>query len=415
VAGRLPRSAADPSQGRPLREVMSLPGFRRFLGAQFLSALVNGTSRFVLVWLTLELTDWTPAVGLVGVALGASALIVAAPAGAMSDRVDRRRLFLLLSALTSAVLAVATLAVAADAVNVAAVALVGALVGGLLAATAPAVQAMVPDLVPKERLMNGVALQFISMNVAMMLGALAGGAAIALAGNAGGLGLLALLSGLSVWLMAGVHPPRRDLAPATTRLRHDIADGMRWALGHEPARTLLGVMLLVGVLWGGTQLLLPDLARDELGQEAFGASVLFAPLGLGMMTTSLVLASRHQLARRRRLLSLVFTANAGPLVIVLGWSRSYVLTFAAMAVWGIGGGIVMTLQRTLLQERTPADMMGRVMGLNTLALLGSFPLAAALSGALTARYGTGTALVCIGVGVTVVGGFLTLRPSFRRV
>jgi MFS family permease len=310
---------------------------------------------------------------------------------------------------------VATVAVAAGTVNVAAVALVGALVGGLLAAIAPAVQAMVPDLVPPDRLMNGVALQFISMNVAMMMGALAGGAAIALAGNAGGLGLLAVLSASSAVLMAGVHLPRRDRPPATTRLHADVVVGLRWALGHEPARSLLGVMVLVGVMWGATQLLLPDLARDELGQAAFGASVLFAPLGLGMMTTSLVLANRHQIERRGRLLALVFTGNAGPLVAVLGWSRSYVLTFAAMAVWGIGGGIVMTLQRTLLQERTPTELMGRVMGLNTLALLGSFPLAAALSGALTARFGSGMALVCVGVGTTLLGAALTLRRGFRRV
>jgi MFS transporter, ENTS family, enterobactin (siderophore) exporter len=105
----------------------------------------------------------------------------------------------------------------------------------------------------------------------------------------------------------------------------------------------------------------------------------------------------------------VFVANAGPLVVVLGVARSYAVAFAAMAVWGIGGGVVMTLQRTLLQERTPPELMGRIMGLNTLALLGSFPLAAALSGLLTARLGTGTALASIGLGVTALGAAVTLR------
>src|SRR5688500_14511542 len=85
----------------PLREVLALPSCRRFLAAQFLSALVNGTLRFVLVWLTLELTEWKPAVGLVGVAIGISALAVAVPAGAVSDRSDRRLLFIRLSVVTT--------------------------------------------------------------------------------------------------------------------------------------------------------------------------------------------------------------------------------------------------------------------------------------------------------------------------
>jgi MFS family permease len=393
--------------------VLSLPSFRRFLGAQFLSALVNGTMRFVLVWITLDLTDWTPAVGLVGVALGASALLVAAPAGAISDRVDRRLLFMRVSTVTTVVLVLATLAVGTGVAGVALIALIGLLLGGLLAAVSPAVQAMVPDLVPPERLMNGVALQFISMNVAMMLGAIAGGAAIAVAGNAGGLGLLAVLKALSVLLMAGVRLPPRARSATGSRLRADIGDGFRWALGHEPARSLLGVMLTIGVMWGATQLLLPDLARSELGQGAFGASMLFAPLGLGMVTTSLFLANREQLARRGRLLAIVFTLNAGPLVVLIGTSRSYALTFGMMAVWGVGGGIVMTLQRTLLQERTPPEMMGRVMGLNTLAMLGAFPLAAAMSSALTAAMGTGAALATMGGATVVAAAALTFRRVVR--
>lgn len=399
---------------KPLVEVLGLPSFRRFLGAQFLAALVNGTLRFVLVWLTLELTDWTPAVGLVGVALGVSSLAVAAPAGALGDRVDRRLLFIWLAAATTVVLTVGTVLVALDAVDVVTLAVLGAVLGGLLTAAAPTVQAMVPDLVPPERLMNGVALQFISMNVGMMLGAIAGGAAIAVAGNAGGLGLLAALEALAVLLMIGVRLPPRERRPPATRLRADVGEGVRWALGREPVRSLLAVMVLIGVMWGATQLLLPDLARDVLGQGAFGASLLFAPLGLGMLTTSLVLANREGLAGRGRLLAVVFTGNAGPLLVLIGLSRSYALTFGAMAVWGIGGGIVMTLQRTLLQERTPPELMGRIMGLNTLGLLGAFPLSAALTSGLTSFLATGTALAVVGGGIAVVAALVTFRAPIAR-
>lgn len=398
---------------RPLRQLLSLVSFRRFLLAQTLSALVNGTLRFVLVWITLDLTDWQPAVGLVGLALGVTGLLVAVPAGAWSDRLDRRTMFVRLSAATALVLASATAVVATGTGGVALLALHAAVLGGLLAAVAPGVQAMVPALVPSERLMNGVALQMMSMNVAMMLGAVFGGAAIAVAGNAGGLGLLTACAAGAALSMRAVAMPVHVPAPRTTRLGAEVMVGLRWSLGREPVRSLLGIMLVIGFLWGGVQLLLPDLAKTELGAGAFAASALFAPLGLGMITMSLFLASRTSIHHRGRLLTGALVANLGPLVVVLAVSRSYVLTLVLMAIWGVGGGIVMTMQRTLLQERTPDELMGRVMGLNTLGILGSFPLAAAAAAALTAVADPTTALVVMGVATTTAAAAITLRRPIR--
>ena len=395
----------------PLRQVLAIRPFRRFLVAQFLSALANGTLRFVLVWLTLDLTDWDPAVGLVGLCLGVAGLAVAVPAGAINDRFDRRRLFVRLSAVTAAVLGSATVLVALDVASVPVVAVHALLLGGLLAAASPGAQAMVPALVPADRLMNGVALQMISMNVAMMLGAIVGGAAIALAGNAGGLGLLAVVEIAAAVLMARVDLPPNAVIGATTRLRADIGEGMRWALGREPTRSLLAIMALIGFMWGSVTLLLPEYAKEDLGAGVFASSALFAPLGVGMIATSLRLANRTSIVGRGRLLAVAFSLGSGPLVVAMGVSGHYVLVLALMALWGVGGGIVMTMQRTLLQQDIPDALMGRVMGLNTLAMLGAFPLSAVAVAALTAVVPTGGALVVLGLVTTV----LAVTISSRRV
>jgi MFS family permease len=397
----------------PLREVLAIVAFRRFLAAQFLSALANGTLRFVLVWLTLDLSDWDPAVGLVGLGLGIAGLAVAVPAGAINDRVDRRTLFVRLSAAAAAVLASITALVALDVATVPVVALHAVLLGGLLAAAAPGAQAMVPALVPADRLMNGVALQMISMNVAMMMGAIVGGAAIALAGNAGGLGLLAVVEVAAAALMARVDVPPNAVVKASTRLSADIVDGMRWALRREPTRSLLAIMALIGFMWGAVQLLLPEYAKEDLGAGVFATSALFAPLGVGMVLTSLRLANRTTIERRGRMLAIAFSVNAGPLVVVLGFVRSYWLALALMALWGVGGGIVMTMQRTLLQEDIPDHLMGRIMGLNTLAMLGSFPLAAAATAALTGAVSTAGALVALGAFTAVAATAVTGRRVIR--
>jgi MFS family permease len=407
--------AVVPAVDHPLREVLALVPFRRFLIAQFLWGLVNGTLRFVLVWLTLDLTDWKPAVGLVGMALGVSSLLVAIPAGALSDRVDRKTLYVRVASVAAVAMGSLAALVAVDRANVALVAVHAGILGLLLTAVGPAMQAMIPSLVPRERLMNGVALQTMSMNVSLMTGALAGGAAIAVGGAAGGLALLAVLQVASVLAMVTVRFPTVDAAdvgvsaPATTRLSADIGEGLRWASSHEPVRSLLAIILLIGFTWSGVQLLLPDLARDELGQGALTASLLFAPLGLGSLVTALVLASRGTVERRGRLLAVVCMVNLGPMVVLIGLSRSYLLTLALMAAWGVGGGIVMTLQRTLLQEHTPDRLMGRAMGLNTLGMLGAFPLAAGAAAALTAVVSTGVSLALMGATTAVIAVIVTMR------
>ena len=408
----LPVDPVTPSLS-PLREVLAMPSFRRFLAAQFLSALANGTLRFVLVWLTLDLTDWDPAVGLVGLSLGLAGLAVAVPAGAINDRFDRRLLFVRLSAMTAVVLASAAVLVAVEVATVAVVAVHALALGGLLAAASPGAQAMVPALVPPDRLMNGVALQMISMNVAMMLGAIVGGGAIAVAGNAGGLGLLAVVEVAAAVLMARVTLPPNAVTGATTRLRADILEGMRWALRREPTRSLLAIMALIGFMWGSVTLLLPEYAKEDLGTGVFATSALFAPLGVGMVVTSLRLANRTAIAGRGRLLAIAFSVGSGPLVVAMGVSGNYVVVLALMALWGIGGGIVMTMQRTLLQQDIPDAMMGRVMGLNTLAMLGAFPLSAAATAALTSSVPTGTALVVLGLVTTVLAVALSSRRVVR--
>ena len=100
----------------------------------------------------------------------------------------------------------------------------------------------------------------------------------------------------------------------------------------------------------------------------------------------------------------------GGAVVVMGLSRSYLVTFAVMLAWGVGGGITMTLQRGLLQRHTPDELMGRVMGLASLAMIGSFPLAAGVASVRTSAIGAGGALLATGIGAVAVA----LPPSTSR-
>lgn len=393
--------------------MLASPDYRRFWVAQMLSALANGSLRFTFVWLVLRLSDWEPVAGAIGVALGLPALLVSIPAGAVADRVDRRLLVVRLTIGAALVLALTSALVWTDVMTVPLAAACAASVGALLASVSPTFQAMVPLLVRPERLMTGVALQGIGQNFGMLFGAVVAGVAIAVAGVGGAFFTLGALQVLAALQMARVRLPERARAPRERNLRAEMGDGLRFVFGHEPVRSLVVISIVLGLMIGVVTVLLPGIAEDELGQGALGASMLFALIGVGMMTTSLWLARAGRLAHRGTWMATAFTIGAGGCVVVMGLSDSYVVTLVDMLVWGVGGGIVMTIQRTLLQEHTPDELMGRVMGVNSLAMLGSFPVAAVLAGVGAAALGPQGTLVAAG-GLTVLAALLTAwRPAVR--
>jgi hypothetical protein len=160
-------------------------------------------------------------------------------------------------------------------------------------------------------------------------------------------------------------------------------------------------------------ILLPEVAKEELGIGAFQTSLLFSALGVSLFGTSMVVASRHHIRRPGLLIACSISTLLGGGVLVMGLSRSYALTLAVMLAWGVGGGISMTLQRGLLQRHTPDDLLGRVMGISSLAMIGSFPLAAGVASVLSSVMGPADALVAVGIATLAVSAVVGWRRAIR--
>lgn len=398
----------------PILQVLALRAYRYYWVAQFLSALVNGTLRFVFIWLVLDLTDWAAAVGLMGVALGVPALILSAPAGVLSDRTDRRLLVVRAATATSLSLVVTAALVATDLMNLTGALIAAFAVSAIVAPVTPALMAIVPTLVSQERLLSGVALQNIGMMLAQVIGAVVAGGAIDLFGTGGAFVALAALKGGSAFFMWCVEMPRPSETPARDSALAEMREGLRFALLSEPIRSLLGVALLAGFSVGVVTILVPELARNRLGQDALSTSLLFAALASGLMITSIGLATRRTLERRGWLMAAALTAVAGPGLIAMAVAPDYPFLLGVMFCWGLGGGAVLTMQRTLLQETTPDEMMGRVMGLNWLMMSGAFPLSALAAIIGAPRLGTSGTLLATGL-IALAASAAVWRRALRRL
>src|SRR5256714_6703235 len=231
-------------------------------------------------WLMASLTPSPFIVSLLLTAESLPFFLLALPAGALADIIDRRRL--LVFSQLAMVAVVGTLAVVTLTGIVTPWMLLGLAfaLGTANAFNDPAWQAVVPDLLPKEELAAGVTLSGVGINVARTLGPAFGGFVVAMAGP----GIVFVLDALSFLGVVGVllswrrEPSQSGLPP--DRIWPAIRAGLRFARHSPPLRRVLLGTFVFMVCGAGVMALMPVLGR-ETGRGAVGFGLLLGSLGVG--------------------------------------------------------------------------------------------------------------------------------------
>jgi MFS family permease len=172
---------------------------------------------------------------------------------------------------------------------------------------------------------------------------------------------------------------------------------------------------LFAVLLGGATALLPMFADQILHVGAVGLGWLRAAQSLGAVTMALALAHLPPLRRAGPTL-LVAVAGFGLAMIVFGLSRSFWLSFAALAFAGALDNISVVVRHTLVQLLTPDPMRGRVAAVNNIFIGSSNELGAFESGVTAALFGPVLSVVGGGIGTVVVVILTAFAwPEVRRI
>ena len=386
--------------------------FRVVLGGNVLSSIALGTSRFVFVWLIGELTEWNPATAILGIVIGLPPLLLSAWAGSLADRVAPRQLGLILFTIATALFGVTAVLLHLDLMNVP-LAMVCAFVTAVAPAMlVPLLQALVPKVVEPSQLLQAVALQNLGMTASTVGGTFLGGAVIQAFGLEAGLWLLtaATAGGIIVHRHVSV-PTSTTIAPRRGAIRSAAAVALRT----QPLRSLLALSAVLGVVITASTLLLPEIARDVLRTDSLAASALNVAMSIGMITTSMFVATRWRPARPGRALMFAAGSAMGTGLVALGLSRLYLLTLLICLCWGLTGGIAMTMLRTLLQLHTPPELMGRVMGLAAMAQNGAFPIGALVLFGLVSATSVTTSMVIVGIVCSFAVWNIVFRPTIRNL
>ncbi|MFN0094457.1 MAG: MFS transporter [Dehalococcoidia bacterium] len=408
----------------PPRRGLSLQTFSAFKSAPFTFLWLNSFSfalsqsirQFTFTWLVIsELGNSGRTIGLLSFALGIPVLVFGLPAGALTDRMNRR--FLLFASQGSALVitAVTALVVRSGDAPVSAYVGLAMLLGVTVAFGQPVRSSIVPSLVPKERLLNAITLQGLGQNVSSIAGPFVLGDIIANWGVTGAFWAQAGLLALGLLALIPLRVP--NMALTTKRdIVGELREGFTFIRHHEGVRTLLIALLMTALVMAGTfQALLPKLAFDEWGASGRKAAWLFGLMGFGMLSTSLFLASRGRLEKA----GLAFACTlivGGTLNTLTGLSPTYTIAAILLFVTGFNAGFFQNLNLMLIQAHTPAPIMGRVMAIYTMCMAGGMPIGALLAGEMSDVVGADTWYVVCGItfGISALLLFLT-QPALRRM
>lgn len=356
------------------------------------------------------MTTLAPSPGMVALVRAASSLpmfLLALPAGALADVVDRRVLLLITQAWM--LLAAATLGI---------LTLMGVTTPWLLlgvtftlglgtALNAPAWQAIIPELVPRAQVASAVSLNSVSINLARSVGPAIGGMLIAVAGP-GWTFLVNAVSfcGVMVVLYRWRRQRRESVLPAE-RIIGAMRAGLRY-VRHAPAVRVVLLRSSVFIIFGSSLwALLPSLARFELGRGPAGYGILLGFFGVGAVAgAGLVPRLRTRLSMNDlvRMASLVFAVS----LMLLAWVRLPGVTDLLMIAAGAAWLILLSTFNSSLQTLVPAWVRGRALAVSILVFFGGMACGSVLWGYVAELSGLPTALAIAAFGV-LAGAIITWR------
>jgi MFS family permease len=379
--------------------------------------------------------------GLVNFLAGVPVLFLALPAGAIADRVDRRRMLilvqvvLLLQAVALGVLYNLGLLSSSDPVgSLVRISLLGFVGGVFMAFMAPAFQSMLPDLVPRRLLMNGIALNSAQFQSARLLGPLAA-AALVLAGA--GMGEVFYVNAASFLFVIAALWAIRLRTAADSRGPHaaaGIADRARSPGQREGSWNVLTAGLryarqdrVVGLLILSTAVmtifafpymtLLPAIVSTSLGlsgrELSRAVAFVMAANGLGALGGALVVAGLPASVGRNRLIPFTLAALG---VLLVGFALSHWLPLTLLLSTLAGAALLASssLTNTSIQMAAPGHLRGRVMALFVLAFMGMMPISGILSGSLGQAIGPAGAVLVGALLLLAWAVVLLVRPGLLR-
>jgi MFS family permease len=385
--------------------------YRRLAVALILSTFATGVWAVAMVWEVIRIDGGPAQLSVVSTAGAVGVLLPALLGGVVADRIAQKLILLVVAAVELGSMALVAALSITDHTALWHLAVIGFVSGMGWAFYYPAYSAWLPALVPESDLMavNGfegmirpTVGQAIGPAVAgVVVGAVSPGAAVAVAAGASLLGLLALAT---VPLTPVRRAPLDEQSEAAVERQHpvrvalaDMREGFSYMV-RTPwlLATLLFASLMILVMMGPLDVLIPFLIKDRLGGGPGDHALVLAAFGIGGAVGSMTMASFKMPRRYLTLMNLMWGVGCLPFL-VIGFATAVWQIVASAFVLGALFSAPMVIWGTLLQRRVPPHMLGRVASLDFFVSVSLMPVSMALAGPVSEAIGLRATFAIAGI------------------
>jgi MFS family permease len=409
-------------QNRPSPlEALRIPQFRSLVIGRFIFIMGLRMMSTLVGWWIYNLTNAPLAIGIVGLSEFIPAVSLALYAGHIIDISEKRKMMLTgVGLYATAALLLLVLSYSHEKLHMnphwvaATIYIIIFGTGVVRSFTGPIFNVMLAQVVPKEKLQNAITWNTGVFLSASITGHAMGGFLIAGVGNTGTLVAVVLLVLMAFVVLTSL----KKIQPLNERGEKKTWDSVKEGLAFVfRTKELLGAVSLdlFAVLFGGATALIPVYARDILKVGARGFGFLNGASDMGAVCI-VILLTVFPLRKSQGKKLLLAVAGFGTCMIIFGISKVFWLSFAVLLLSGVLDGISVVTRGTIMQLKTPDNMRGRVLSVNSMFINSSNELG---------QFESGIAARILGVVPSVVfGGCMTLlvvvttwfkAPSLRKM
>lgn len=390
--------------------------YRLLVGSLAASLLASGVWIVAIVWQVIELGGGPGEVSLVATGSAAGIVLAVLFGGVVADRVPQRRILIAVEVVRVAAAGVAGGLYLAGVLEVWHLLVLAFALGVNEAFFFPAYSAILPKMLPADQLLAANGVEGTLRPIAQ----LAAGPAIAgliIAAAAPGIAFLAAGGGyaLALVLLLVMHdvPFSRErdegVHPIVSAFR-DMREGFvymvatRWLFA-----TLLFAVVLVFLVVGPIEVLLPFAVRDQAGGGASEFAFVLGAYGVGGALGAIVISSLKMPRRYLTIMIVLWGFGSAPLIALGVVDRVWIMAVAVFVV-GFTGSVAQVIWGTLLQRRVPPAMLGRVSSLDFFVSLALMPVSMAVAGPVGEGFGLAPTFAVAG-GAAVVLAIVTVAVA----
>jgi MFS family permease len=372
-------------------------------------------------WLAYELTHSPLKLGLVMAMQTIPMVLLSLFSGVIIDRIQKKNILIIYQTFNALIGITIAVLIATGQIQYWHLLITSFLNGANMAFYMPARNAMIAEMVPRDKILNAVALNMLGTNVAQIAGPALSGILIAVIGTQGayyvGIGFTVIAASIFLMLI----PTGKILKSGNRSMSSNVSEGFRYVRIHNILLLFFAVEIVVTLFGMSYQGLMPVFA-ELLGQKSEGYGFMLAAAGVGSLIGSLFIASLGNFKKKG--LILLITCTVFGIILILfasssaignalgmGPSSAYLAAFWLVLI-GISSTSFLNINNTLIQMNVNGEFRGRVNGVYGM-VIGLYPVGMLLSGSI-AEY-VGAPLTVIIGGSVLTSFMIILAISSRRL